>query len=272
MKQLIAGIISVFLIIFTAGCGEDEVSVIKRTAEYGEKTVKVELPIKLNIDCFCSNIEIYCWNKQEVKFEYTKSITAKMQEQKLKKYLQKMDIITDVSGSEVSFKSNCEESDKVSRVLELSIYIPYRTEEVSISCREGKLKICDHLKCNLSVEGGILDTIINKFSGRVNASVKKGNVRINAGKLLDGTVISTIDGNVYVKALYEPSGEYSFYSENGVLDINIPKELNAKIIDYLPADYYDNNTKEGFTIDTTETDTASFRLTSGVEGINVNRF
>lgn len=272
MRRVITVIISIFMLFFVAGCANDTVTSINRMAEYGEKTLEAELPLKLNVECACSNIEIYSWNKQQVKFEFTKSITGYLEKQKLEKYLKEMKIYTDVSGSKVSFTSTFEKSDKIRSELELRVYIPYRIEEVSISCSEGKLRVCDHLKCSLLITGGILDTTINKISGRLNASIEKGNVRISAGKLLDGTIISTEDGNVYVKTLYEPSGEYSIYSGTGALDINIPKELNARIIDYLPADYYDNNTKEDYVIEAAGSDTASFRLTSGIEEVSVTRY
>lgn len=272
MKSVIAGIISIFMMIFASGCTNNAVTSINRISECGEKTVEAELPIRLDVKCSFSNIEVYSWNKQQVKFEFTKTVTGGFEEQQLKKHLEEMEVRTDVSGNDVSFSSIYDRPDNIMKELELRIYIPFRTEEVSISCSEGKLRTCDHLKCNILVSGGILDTTINKISGRTDVSVEKGNIRINTGKLLNGTRIRTEDGNVYVKTLYELSGEYSFYSGKGALDINIPKELNARVIDYLPANYYDNDTMENYTTEPADIDTASFILTSGIEEIKVTRF
>jgi hypothetical protein len=260
------------MMIFAVGCSNNAATAINKITESREKIVEAELPIKLDVKCSFSNIEVYAWNEQQVKFEFTKTVMGNFEEQQLKRYLEKVEVHTDVSGSKVSFSSMYKKQDNIRKELDLRIYIPDRTEEVSISCNEGKLRICDHLKCSLLVSGSILDTTINKIGGKMDVNVEKGNIRVNAGKLLNGTRIRTEDGNVYVKTSYEPSGEYSFYSGKGVLDINIPKELNARIIDYLPYNHYDNDTMENYTIEPADIDTASFILTSGIEEINVTRF
>jgi len=270
-------------LLFNVSCSAEKKLPVRNVYEYNEKTLEAELPVRLYIECDNCETEIYRWIRKEVKFEYTKSVTGMLSSEVLTEKLGNFN--TEISNGEkgISFKSSFRGSGKLDDKLVLRIFIPKRTERFEFICKKGKLKIFDNMQGELIIRADQLDTDINSFNGRLYYDVKKGSISISGGELADGTFISTGDGNIKVKARYEPLGSYNFISKKGIMEILVPKNLTVHFTGDLPmnleTDEYSENsylgsingTKKGKN-ESDKRDAADFKLESGTDLIKIKRF
>lgn len=278
MKHRVVSFLIVALCFLAVSCGSEVKLPVRNSAEYAEKTVEVKLPLQLKLDCENCDVEIYCWKGQDVKFEYTTSVTGRYTTEELTKKLEHFGIKALSSHRKVIFGSKYTQSSKAEGKIELRVYIPQKTESIELSCKKGKLKIFDDVEGELAIRADILDVDINRFDGKLNCSIKEGNVRLTAGKLSDGSSIETGRGNIHVKAEYEPSGAYSFIAQEGLLDIFLPRDLNVAFTDDFPLEYADAENTYGDYMEKSQSEEmlnreeVSFRLESGIKRILITRF
>lgn len=268
MRRIFFTFLFFALCFLVVSCSSEVGLPVRRAAEYGEKTLEVKLPLQLKLDCANCDLEIYSWKRQEVKFEYTTSVTGKYTTESLAKKLKCFSIETQVRVREVDFVSGYTGSNKAESKIELRVYIPKKTNSIELLCKKGNLKIFDDVEGELVIQSDIFDVDINRFDGKLNCNLKEGNVRLAAGKLTDGSTIETGRGNIRVKAEYEPAGTYSFIAREGLLDIFLPKSLNAEFADDFPVGYAETEHREN----ESNRDAANFKLVSGIDRILINRF
>ena len=263
---------------FAVSCGSKAELPINKAAQYAEKTVETKLPLRLKLNSENCNLEIYRWKKQEVKFEYTTSVTGEYSTERLAKELESFSVEVQASDKEVAFSSAYSNRNRTEGEIELRVYLPKKTDHIEVLCKKGNLKLFDDMEGELVIQADMLNVDINRLDGKLNCSIKEGDVRLTAGKLTDGSMIETRKGNIRLKAEYDPAGTYCFIAREGLLDIFVPKNLNTEFIDDIPVEYVETKGSSGEyagtgrSEDESNRDIASFRLVSGIDRILITRF
>lgn len=269
----------IFALCFSAvSCGSGEKLPVKTVTEYADKKIEMELPLRLKLDCEYCKLEIYRWKEHAVKFEYTASVTGEFTTEKLREKLKCFTIKTQTDGRDIAFRSEYSDSNKTEGKLKLRVYIPQKVDCIELLCVKGNFKSFDDLKGDLVIRAGNLDVDINKLEGKLDCSIEEGDIRLAAGELSNGSTITAGRGNIRIKAGYEPSGTYCFVAREGLLDISLPRKLDAQFTDDLPVALYETDhsngeyTEVGHSKGEKNQEAASFRLVSGIDRILITRF
>lgn len=233
MKKIFILIIFVMSSILFYGCsGSEAFAERKREVnEYSEKTIKAEIPAQFYLECENCNVEIYTWHKKEAKFEMHKVIWGKQQKEELEKKLKNLWIDIRQEGSGIYFNSSYKGTfdKKLEKSVDIKIYMPRRTDNVSLKIKNGRVRIVDDLKCRFAVEMDMGDVEVNRLEGLANLSLKKGNIRFSNGELSKESSIKTKTGNIIVKTQVEENGSYIFETEEGNIDLFFPEDTKLSI-------------------------------------------
>jgi hypothetical protein len=193
---------------------------------YSEKTVEAEKPLVLDIVCDSSNIEVYTWDKNEVKFEMTKRVRGAEAEEVLAQKLDSFNVDIDKNESNIVFKAEYKGKDKnpIDKSIDLKIYIPKAENTLNLKLDIGNIKFYDDIKGVLNADINMANMEINRFVGVVNIKGDVGNVKISSGRISGKSGIIKNIGSISVKAELEKGGDYTFKTGTGNIDLMLPKE------------------------------------------------
>ena len=233
MKKSISIVFIIFYltIIFT-GCSNStqHVGIKKESISFNEKIFTVDTPFDIEIISDVSNVEIFIWDENSVKFEMIKRIKRVYNsEEDIKKEYEKFKIITEQKEDKIYFKNEYVGSkiNPLDQSLDLKIYMPKKAKSVKISLELGKIIIQDDLKCDINANLNMANMEIKNMEGLINFEGDMSNIKILGGTLYNGSKININMGNIDVKFKYQEGGNYEFITKTGNIDLYLSE--NSKI-------------------------------------------
>ncbi len=223
-------VVAVFLLlnVFLTGCGSQAVSLgPKREAvSYGGKTISPEGPVSLYITCDYSNIELYSWDKKEVKVEIAKKVRGIEGKDVLERELGNFIIAIENEKDKVFINSEYKGAIKgaADKTADLKVYMPKVISSLNCKLGLGTVKMYDDIKCRLNVDIDMANTEINRFEGRLSFKAGLGNLKIAAGRIEKGSEVLVDKGNISIKAEIENVGEYDYKTGMGNIDLMLPAD------------------------------------------------
>jgi len=218
--------IVLFVFIF-AGCSSNVNFVSKKVvSSYSEESVEVEYPLSIDITGDSGNIEMFSWDRDEVKFEITKKIRGIQPKEELTKMLENFKISTKKEGKRVVFRSEYKGNIKnpSDKSVDLKVYVPKKVDSVDINLNVGTIKFFDDIRGVINLDVDSVNVDINKLIGKIIMTAHMGNVRISEGRLESGSSVKTDFGNIIIKTELEETGEYYFRTEVGSIDLSLPED------------------------------------------------
>ncbi len=225
--------------------------------DYSEKLLSFSRPLELKIDCDSGNIEVYTWEKKEIKFEMTKNLRG---EHGKTNFEDEFDNFSTVIGQEeniVFFRSEYDGSIKEfeDRILNLKLFIPQDTRTINCNLENGAIKFQDDLNCNLLLDLNSVRVEINRLNGKINLQGEKGNLTVGGGLLKGGSSMKLGLGNMDIKTALEEGGNYIFETNTGNINLKLPinslfnlESIGTVYIDEFPSEVSKTNlsVKSGF--------------------------
>jgi len=229
MKKTVFILFLYFFTMLSGGCSKVQVDAESKMQSeiYEEQTIDLKAPLRLYIQSDCSNIEIYTWKKNKVKFEVTKKVSGMLDKGALDRKLKDLKVkITEDDEGEIKFTSKYagSKSDIDTVFTNVKIYIPKKIDIQEINLESGSLKIYDDMECNLRAEIGKANIDINRIEGVINLRVDAGNVRINGGRLENNSTIEINKGNIDIKTELKINADYKFGTNIGFINLNLPED------------------------------------------------
>ena len=236
----------------------------QEVSSYEERIIDANLPVQLKLDCDYGEFEVYNWDRKQVKFEITRRIRGSKKKELLEKQLdkQKIEIQKEEKLISLKGKAGVESADYPDCCVVVRIYVPRRVVEIDCYLVEGQMRFLDDMKCNLKISAKKADVEVNSLEGNIKYIADEGWVRISAGELGKDSGIWTGKGNIFVAAACIEGGEYTMDTGNGMIRLEIPKDMEA-VFEYLGADENINSQEI--------TNPARFKLRSGIGKIEVIR-
>lgn len=221
-------ILSLFFI--PCGCKEEKAAPgpIRETVSYCEESVKIDYPPVLNVVCDIGNMEFYSWGRNEIKFEITKKIRGIQEKKVLDKRLKGFSVVLEKDGHEVRFRSAYRGylGKDEDRSLDLRVYLPQRVEEVNLKLNRGRIRMFDDIKCRLKADVDTANLSINSFKGCLNIKADVCDLRIDEGRILNGSSVLVNMGSIRIRAEFEKDGDYSFVTNTGDVCLLLPADSN----------------------------------------------
>ncbi|HHW49572.1 MAG TPA: DUF4097 domain-containing protein [Clostridiaceae bacterium] len=232
MKLRLYLLVLILFLVVMSGCSVSTNFAPKKVASaYSEECIEVEYPLYIDISSDSGNINIFSWNRDEVKFEITKKIRGIQSKEELTKMLENFNIITEKNGKRVVFSSVYQGSAKnpSDKSVDVRVYIPKKVDSIDIKLDTGTIKFFDDIRSEVNLNVDSVNVDINKLIGKVILVADMGNLRISGGKLESGSSVKTNFGNISVKAELEESGEYYFGTNIGSIDLSLPEGTELEV-------------------------------------------
>lgn len=229
LKMLLIAVVTLCTV-FSACSGNKKANgPVKVISAYSEKTDEAILPLQLDLNCENGNMEIYSWNKNEIKYEMTRHIKGSGAKEVLQKCLDNFSITIGKEDNKscLTCKYNGKNSMPGEYELDLKIFIPKKTTFINCIQEKGSLKFIDDLNCNINIDARAVDVEINSLDGKLLYTAKSGNLRISEGRMLNGSNVNIVKGNIRVKADFEAAGSYTFKTGMGIIELCMPEGLKA---------------------------------------------
>jgi len=236
LEEEMKRILQIFMIILffslQAACVNEEsldLGPKKEVVEFISKTYKVGNKSLLVIDCDYGNICIYCWDKSEIKFDVKKKIRGIGDKSRLEKMLGNFKIEANSDNNITSFTSRYEGDGRnpVDSSIDLNIYAPRNSGDISIKLDTGTFKIVDSIKCNLKTDIKMANVDIASMEGEIYALAQMGNIRIGSGKIIKDSNIKLEQGNITIKSDFSDMEFGQF--ETGLGNIELQVEKNSQV-------------------------------------------
>lgn len=231
MKRVILYFMAAVLLL--TSCTDKEVYTGSKNeaVSFEEKVISFENADNLEVNIDYCNIDVYTWDKKEIKFEIIKKLRDNIEVEKLEKTMKdfkisltkkKQDIIFDLY-----YKGKVRQT--ADRNLEVKLFVPRQLNCLSIRIDEGTIRTLDDIDCDLSIENKTANYYINCFSGRLSYKGEMGNLNISSGKLKKGSYASSEMGNISIRADFEQNTNYIFESDRGNIVLQLPEKLQASV-------------------------------------------
>jgi len=229
MKR-ISLLIFVILIILFAGCGNKETTDVKHeVCKYNNSSInlaKGTYYVNINIDS--ANLQIYCWDKKEIKYEVKHIIRDNKPIEELGELLNKYSIKSETKENTLFFSVNYDGKIKNSEDIysDVKLTIPRKIKTVNITQQLGNLIVEDKYTGNIDAELDSVNSEIKSLKGQLLLECNKGNLRLNSGRLSRNSSVKINKGNIYIKAQCQEQSQYSFETETGNIELNLPIDSN----------------------------------------------
>lgn len=226
--------ISVFLL--TCGCSSQQEVFPKHSVyKYGDKSIEITKEIKsINLTIDSGNVQIYCWDKNEIRYEAKHTARGNKTEESLQKLLRRYRITAQKIDSEL--KLNIAYDGKINNAqdfyTDLKVTIPRRVKTLDIHQQIGTLRVEDKIEGQLLLKMDSVNCEIGDLKGLIKVNNESGNVRLNSGKIADGSTIDVKIGNIYIKAECENESKYSFATDVGNIELNFPVSSTISLKSY----------------------------------------
>ena len=257
------------ILIFTVFCSCSETAIVsgpkKQAVSYDEHTVKTVYPLRLRVSIDFGNIELYTWDKDDIKLETTARLRGTGPEDKLKEGLENFDLIINEGESEIEIKSiyNGPVKSPVDRSFDVKIYIPRSSGTISLQLDTGRIKIFDDIKCELTARVNMANIDINRIEGTLKVEGDMCDLRVAQGELRSGSTVKVNFGYIKVKAKLDESGTYDFETGSGNIELSLPEKTKINLDASGAIDTEDfENAEDGIKI----------RAYTGMGNVSINKY
>lgn len=213
--------------LFVSGCGsESAVLGPKRgVEEYIEETIPVKGLANLDVSIDSGNLEVYTWDKNEVKLEITKRIRGQEGEEALKEKLGDFSIDIQEDKNIVSVKAAYKGTIKnpVDRSTDIRMYIPRKAASFDCNVKVGQIRFFDDIRCNLNFLIDRANVSINRMIGKLSLNADMCDLKVSEGRMFEGSNVKINMGNIYIKSEFDDEGVYSIDTGMGSLEVNLPE-------------------------------------------------
>jgi len=238
----------------------------KRQVEaHDEYTVKAVYPLKLHISIDFGNIELYTWEKDEVKLETTAKLRGTDPEDKLKEGLKNFDLKINERESGIEIKSiyNGPVKNPADRSFDVKIYMPRSSDTITLLLDTGKIKIFDDIKGELTARVNMANIDINRIEGTLKVEGDMCDLRVSQGELGSGSSAKVNFGHIRVKAKLDESGTYDFETGVGNIELTLPEKTKINLDASGTIDIKDiENSDDGIRI----------RAHTGMGNVSINKY
>ena len=226
MKPKLLPVLIALALILTS-CSNNELPRLEVTS-YMEKTVYTDIPLQMDIECENGATEVYSWNRNEVKLEITKIIRGNEARSVLLKRLDGFNVGIDREAERLALKCRFRSGNRNTEGrINLKLYIPKKTSSFSLIQKSGSITFLDDFDGDIDINAEKLDLNINSLEGKLTCMLEKGDLRVVSGELESDSSALISKGNIRIKASFECSGNYSFKTDYGILELCIPQSTNA---------------------------------------------
>jgi hypothetical protein len=229
MKRICLYIL-IILTFMVTGCGDKDTKVLKHgVALYKNSSIEITKGINtvdINIDS--GNLQIYCWDKQEIKFEAKHIIRDYETNEELEKQLKKYKVVSEEQENTFLFTVNYKGDIKNNKDIytDIKLTIPRRIKNIKVSQQLGSLIIEDKFEGNIAAQLDSVNSEIKALKGKLLFKCEKGNLRLNSGKLTNESYADIKSGSIYLKAECQEQSKYSFQTQLGNVELNFPVNSN----------------------------------------------
>lgn len=274
-------IIVIFIAFLLSGCGKAQAEINSKIVEsaYSEKTIELKGAYKLSVDCDSSNIEVYCWKKDNIKFEITRRVKGAYEKDTILEKLEDFKIDIKNENEEVTLISRYKGDRKssIERSADFKIYIPKAIEIMNYKVDSGNIRIFDDIRCSLSAQLNNANLEINRFIGVLNVTGNTGNVKVLGGKMSGSSSVIANNGNISIKSEFEENGEYTFNTGRGRVDIYAPSDSRASFETVGELEINEFTDRKTLVILTDDQEKLSdplgkVKISSGIGGISVRKY
>lgn len=226
MKNFITYLLLIILILSISGCGSGAAAVHKAQAsQYKNFSADIAKNIKsMDINIDSGNLQVFCWDKQEIKFEVKHTLRDTKTADELEKLLKKYSIHTETKANtfifSVTYNGKIKNPDDFFSDVKLTI--PRRIKDIVLIQDNGNFTLEDRFSGNITSEMDSVNSEIKDMEGKLILKCREGNLRFDSGKLLNGSDVNINSGNIYVKAECRNLSEYSFQTQKGNVDLSFP--------------------------------------------------
>jgi len=235
MKRIYLFIFIIIIIVFT-GCGDKDTVTFKHGESlYKNSLIEIAKDINtIDIDINSGNLQIYCWDKKEIKFEAKHTIRDNKTNEELQKQLKKYSIVSEEQENTffftVDYKGNVKDIQNI--YTDVKLTIPRRISKISISQQHGSIIIEDKFEGDISAELDSVNSEIKALKGKLSFKCETGNFRLNSGKLSNESFVDINSGSIYLKTECQEQSKYSFQTQSGNIELNFPVNSNILLKSY----------------------------------------
>jgi PBP1b-binding outer membrane lipoprotein LpoB len=231
MKGLNKILIFILCIFILTGCSVDNVNIGPKTqvTSYKEEIFKDVNVKRLNFKSQYSNMEVYCWDKNDVKFEITRRIRGIQSKDILEGKLK--DFTVDIKQEEENlvFTSGYkgEIDNPIDRSLDLKMYIPKKIKNMDLKLDSGTINFLDDVDYDVKFDADMADITINRLNGKIELKSNIGNVSIKSGRIKANSNIVEGVGNINIKSEFEENSGYNIETNIGNVDLALPEKSHV---------------------------------------------
>jgi len=203
---------------------------LNNVSRYSEKAIDPAGTDTLEIMCDNSQVSVYRWRNNIIKYESTGIIISGLDKETLKRKAD--DFVTDITVENKKivlkdvFRGKTGEYNDC--YTKLNIFIPQNIRNIRADIKSGSIAFLDDLNGNLHVSGGELDVTIKKIKGIFRCNIIEGDIVINTGYINGYMDIASKTGNISINSDFKPEGIYKINSGHGIIDLKVPEELNVQ--------------------------------------------
>ena len=226
MKRLSLYILIILIAIIT-GCGSDKdaVTIKHGVSQYKNSSVEITKGIDtININVDSGNLQIYFGDKRELEFEVKHTIRDFKTNKELEKLLKEYTISSKEQKNTLLFTVDYKDKIKSSQTIfsDIKLTISRRIKKINISQQHGSLTFEDKYEGDIAAKLDYVNSEIKAMEGKLIFDCGTGNLRLNSGKLLNGSLVDINSGSIYVKAECMDTSKYSFKTQKGNIVLNFP--------------------------------------------------
>jgi hypothetical protein len=218
------------LILFT-GCEGDNTAIPKHGASmYDDSSVVLNRGTKtLDITIDSGYLQIYCWDKKNIKLETKHNIRGNKTDEELEELLKNYSIMSKEEDSTLFFTVDYDGTIKKPQDIytDIKLTIPKQIKKLNISQQYGKIIIRDKFEGNIEADLDYVNSEIKSLKGQLLYECDNGNLRLNSAKLLNQSFANINSGNIFVKAKCQEKSNYSFKTKSGNIDTGFPLDISA---------------------------------------------
>ncbi|MHB8062052.1 MAG: hypothetical protein ACYDG2_05355, partial [Ruminiclostridium sp.] len=160
----------IILIVIITGCENSEgmASPKHGLSLYKDSAIEISKDINtIDINIDSGNIQIYCWDKKEIKFEAKHNIRDNKTSEELEKQLKKFSIISKEQENTflfaVDYKGNIKNTQDI--YTDIKLTLPRRIKKIDITQQIGVLKIEDKFEGDISAQLDSVNSEIKAMTG-----------------------------------------------------------------------------------------------------------
>lgn len=235
MKRITLCIVLSVLLLFSA-CGTENSAFPKHSVYgYHNGSIKVNKETKtLDISIDSGNLEIYCWDKNEIRYEAKHIARGNKSDEELQNLLKKYSIKSNQKEKTISLSVTFAYKIKKAQdfLTDIKVTIPRSIRNINLKQKVGSIIIEDKFDGNISGNLDFVNTEIKEMNGKLIWKCDTGSFRLGSGKLLADSTVNIEAGNISVKAECQRNSQYSFKTDVGNVELNFPVDSDITVDSY----------------------------------------